>query len=336
MPFQITKEQHPTTGDLNGTIFVLQNRDSGDLIRLWPALGFNCYQWQANVNGNVIDALYSDPEMFSDGRPTRSGIPILFPFPNRIRDGRFVFQDKQYQLPLTDSSRKNASHGFVCRKPWRVTDQGAEGDHAWITGEFVLSRDDPESAEHWPADFRLLVRYRLSHRRLRIEAEVVNLDKSTLPFGLGYHPYFSVPLTKEGTPENCMIQVPADEYWVLDDSIPTGERKPVDDSRDLTKPRAYSELSIDDVLTGIQPSDVEAPEGLRWNGKIQQGNATLHVFSSLCYRELVVFTPKHREAFCIEPYTCPTNTMNLQHDQDVGLLTLEPDRNWTSVVELVL
>ena len=31
-------------------------------------------------------------------KPTRSGFPILFPFPNRIRDGKFDWQGNTYQL----------------------------------------------------------------------------------------------------------------------------------------------------------------------------------------------------------------------------------------------
>ena len=337
MTFQVIKKQQPTTGGLNGTIYRLENVESGDCIEVWPALGFNCIHWEASTGDEAsVDILYADPALFADGRPTRSGIPILFPFPNRIAEGRFTWEGNQYLLPLNDSTKKNAAHGFVCRRPWRVVDQGAEEDQAWITGEFELAKDDPESSQHWPANFVLRVTYRVSSRRLRVEAEVTNPDRVALPFGLGYHPYFRLPLSGEDK-DQCQVQVPAQSFWELDESIPTGVLNPVDEMRDLRQLRAFRDLSVDDVLTGIQSEGAEAPEGLRWNGSIHDGTTNVRVFSSPVFRELVVFTPPHRNAFCIEPYTCPTNAINLAaQGMDVGWLRLEPEQKWNSVVELVI
>lgn len=339
MAFEVSRRQQPTTGGLNGTIFTLKNTDKGDQIEVWPALGFNCIQWLASVlpEGKLVDVLYADPELFDNGRPTRSGIPILFPFPNRIKEGRFTWQGNQYQLPLTDSAKKNAAHGFVCRRPWRVIDEGTDESSAWLTGEFELAREDPESREHWPANFVLRVTYRLSTRRLRIEAEVGNPDQKALPFGLGYHPYFRIPLLPTGSAGTCQVEVPATHYWVLDESIPTGEMRPVDEKRDLVNPRPYSEVEVDDVLTLLPPDATTTPEGFHLNGTIHDGNVRLQLFSSPCFREIVVFTPPHREAFCIEPYTCPTNAVNLASDEDdVGWTSIESGQTWKSVVTMTI
>jgi len=88
----------------------------------------------------------------------------------------------------------------------------------------------------------LRITHRLQSGQLRIEAEVHNPDKVTLPFGLGFHQYFFRPLLPGGKPEQCLIQVPAREYWELVDCLPTSVRKPVDDVRDLTQPRKYTDL----------------------------------------------------------------------------------------------
>src|SRR5438034_969248 len=83
-----------------------------------------CVSCQVQRAGPALDLLYADPDLFHNGRPTRSGIPILFPFPNRIRDGRYSWDGKSYQLPLNDPTRLNAIHGFACRHPWRVAGHG--------------------------------------------------------------------------------------------------------------------------------------------------------------------------------------------------------------------
>src|SRR5262249_30607998 len=146
-----------------------------------------CYQWQAARQEHHLDLLYADPQLFQNSSPTRSGIPILFPFPNRIREGRFTWDSKTYQLPLNDSVKQNAIHGFACRRAWRVVDQGADERGAWVTGEFQGSRDAADTVALWPADYRIRITYHLNKNRLRLEARVDNPDRKVLPFGLGYH-----------------------------------------------------------------------------------------------------------------------------------------------------
>ena len=334
MGFRLSIRQQPTSSGLNGTIHILEG-DAGDRAEVWPALGFNCFSWKTVQGGQTLDLLYADPQLFGDGRPTRSGIPILFPFPNRIRAGRFSWDGRRFQLPQNDGTRKNAIHGFVCRRPWRLVEQGADAQSAFVTGEFQLSREDPDSAALWPADFLLHVTYRLLRGRLRVEATVSNPDRLALPFGLGYHPYFCVPLVPGEKPEECLIQVPAKSFWMLDETLPTGDKKPVDAARDFTKPRPFSGVTVDDVLTDITSGGPAAPAGLRWNGTMTQGQRKLHFFSSPSFRELVVFVPPHRQAFCLEPYTCLTDAINLQQrGMDVGWLTLQPGQRWESAFEM--
>ncbi len=146
MPFEMTWEQRANSFGLDDRIAVL--RAGNSCLEVWPALGCNAYRWQ--VGGHEI--LYRNPQFFAENRPTRSGLPILFPFPNRIRDGRFTWDGKQYHLPLGDPSGKNAIHGFAFRRAWRVVDQGAHASNAWITGEFHGSIDAPETLPLWPAD----------------------------------------------------------------------------------------------------------------------------------------------------------------------------------------
>src|SRR5260370_19129865 len=90
MPFQVRTECRRAAGGLDGTVYALEEIGEPTRAEIWPALGFNCYRWQIAKNNQPIDLLYADPQLFDNGKPTRSGIPILFPFPNRLRGGHFV------------------------------------------------------------------------------------------------------------------------------------------------------------------------------------------------------------------------------------------------------
>jgi aldose 1-epimerase len=330
MPFTLSTRLAPGVKDLDATLVVLED-GKGGCAEVWPALGFNCIRWTAVREGLSLDLLYRDPALFEGARPTRSGIPVLFPFPNRIRDGRFVWQGQPYQLPTNDPAGVNAIHGFACRRPWRIVAQGASHDSAWITGVFRCSVDDPASRPLWPADHEIRLTIRLGATTLRLEAEVFNPDSVPLPFGLGYHPYFRLPASRDFAVADCSTQVPAEQFWQLQDNLPTGERVPVDAARDLNTTRRIADLHLDDVLTGLPARPA------RMDGLIERATLTampgqpLRLFCSPVFREMVVFTPPHRQAFCIEPYTCVTDAINRS---DGGLLVLPPGATWSSLVEL--
>jgi aldose 1-epimerase len=318
----VTDEARPTAA---GTADVVVLTAGDARAEVWPGHGFNCLSW--SVAGR--DVLYTAPDWTTNPVPTRSGIPILFPFPNRIRDGRYAWAGDTYRLPQNDSTKKNAIHGFTPRRPWRVTARGAGSDTAYVRGEFRGSVDAPDCARLWPADYVLAITLRLTLRTLRVEAEVTNPDAVPLPFGLGFHPYFRLGPGGAGT-----VMAEAAEKWELVESLPTGRRLPLEPALDLRTPKESASLVLDDVYTGL--GGAPAAGGLVVRGRVTwPGGETLEVRTSPDYRELVMFTPPHRQAVCLEPYTCTTDAINLeQQGVDAGWRVLDPGQSWRGVVEL--
>lgn len=225
MAWHLHTERRTGRSHLDETVYLLEDTESGTRAEIWPVLGFNCLRWQTPHQGRLRDWLWSDPQLWDDPRPTRSGIPILFPFPNRIRDGRFTWNGKSYQLPINDAQKRNAIHGFVCQRPWRVADAGSNNESAWLKGMFQGVLDAPDYRSLWPADYLIEVTYTLSRDRLRFEVTVTNSDIVPLPFGLGLHPYFRF------LADACQFQAWGTwERWVLEDLLPTGERVPLDEN----------------------------------------------------------------------------------------------------------
>jgi aldose 1-epimerase len=334
MGFAVRQETRPAGGGRTAELVVLEDGAGGQAC-VWPALGFNCFSWRLAYRGGALDLLYADPGLFTepDPRPTRSGIPVLFPFPNRIRDGRFQWAGKEYRLPPNDPAKKNAIHGFTCRHPGRVIGQGTDAGEAWVRGAFRASQDAPGAWALWPADYQIELTCSLGDGRLRLEAHVHNPDSVPLPFGLGYHPYFHTPFTPTGKAEDCTATVPAWSFWALEDSLPTGQKQPVAGDRDLNTPKPCTALNLDDVLTDLPPAPQSG--GPHERAVLRDGPAALRVLCSEDFTDLVVFTPPHRHAFCVEPYTCTTDAVNLQAGGvEAGWRVLPPGGRWSSVVEL--
>jgi aldose 1-epimerase len=339
MGFAITTRD-ATAGDRSGTVYVLADDEGTCRAEVWPFLGFNCLRWQVrSPDDSWGDLLYAAPDWESNPIPTRSGHPVLFPFPNRLRDGRFTFGGETYQLPLNEATGKHAIHGFTPRNPWRVvgTDTGAES--ASITGQLQLSRDLPDARGFWPADFVLTLTYRLTRGALRVEAVVENPDVGPLPFGLGYHPYFCIP-TAAGTPADEMVLAAhADFMWEAEGGIPTGRRLPVPADLELGSRRPVGQTQLDTLFGGLANNRcgfIAADSHPWFVAHLAHRNAPgrLTVEAAPAFRELLLFIPPHRKAIAIEPYTCTSDAPNLAaRGIDSGWKVLPPGGRWEAVVE---
>ena len=264
----------------------------------------------------VLDAF---PDFADNPRsPGRNGIPVLFPFPNRVNLGRFSFQGKTYELPITNGP--NAIHGFAISAPWDVVSHGDDRGEAAITGRFQISKHAPDMLKRWPADAILQIRYGLAGRRLTLSAVITNPTADDLPYGLGFHPYFRLPFEKGGDLEKTRVVVPAPEYWVLDKFVPTGEKKPVDDRLDFRNGKPMKGLKLDDVLTGL----VYNEGGYACRLEDLALKAELRMTTDPMIREFVLYTPPgDGDVIAIEPYTQTTDAINLaSREIDGGLRVL--------------
>lgn len=257
-----------------------------------PMLGNNCFSF---ISREPVLETVPFPEFAK--RPTGYGIPLLFPFPNRIRDGRFSFQGETFTV---DPPR----HGFVRDKPWMVVGQGASEEGAWLTSSFDAASYPEQILRQFPFPFKLEVTYRLRSGRLEMETTARNTGDRDMPVGFGIHPYFRKP--SEG-----FVHVPANGRWELSDSLPTGKILPVEGNYNLNKGQSLDELNLDDIFTLIESDK----EGIARCVLKDQYHATETVveFSTKQFPHVVVYTPPApRQAICIEPNTCPTDAFNLQ------------------------
>ena len=306
----------------------LHDPASGATAEVLASLGFNCHRFSVPHRGRQIDLLWRSPTFLSGSdRPSRSGIPILFPFPGRIRGTTYSWEGKTYNIPAGDAFG-NAIHGFVHTRPWRVI----EKDRRRVVGQFQASVDDSNLLAQWPGDFRLTASYDLSGGMLRLNYLIENPGETPLPCGLGLHPYFHVPFA-DGDAKNCLALLPGNERWVLDQMMPTGEREPLERALDYHAGAPFGGLQLDDVFTDLKFED-------GWcRGHVYDPAAKLAVtisFSNI-FRECVVFTPPHREAICIEPYTCVPNAAELTaRGIDAGQRVLQPGEALTAAVEITV
>ena len=305
----------------------IEDPSSGASAEVLVSLGFNCFSWRAPfaAGEEPRELLWAEPGFEQgDKKPSRSGVPLLFPFPGRIREGKFEFGGKTYELERNDGLG-NAIHGYALDAPWRVLQQTTDS----LTAEFRPSIDAPEKLPLWTGDYRVEATYRIEGAKLVLDATFENVGDSPLPWSFGTHAYFRMPLADESQIEHTIIEAPLDGLWRTEGLVPDGEVLPLGDYAAIPSGLALNGNEFDTTFR-MAPGEELATE-VR---DPQSGRVVRQTFGSEM-RCCVIFTPGHREAVCLEPYTSVTNAYELEANGiDTGLRVLGPGESEKSVVTL--
>jgi aldose 1-epimerase len=254
----------------------------------------------------VLDG-YGPDQMCSDARGQ-----TFIPWPNRIADGRYRFDDADHQLPLTEPGAHNAIHGLTRWANWHV----AHANHQTLRMQLELH---PQPG--YPFSLRCELTYRLGSAGLSVETTVTNVGTTTCPYATGAHPYLR-PGT--GLIDDLRLRVPAETYYPTDERGIPIDRRPVDETPyDLRDGSPIGSRELDTAFTDLsRDSDdgtaitVSAPDGFE-----------LQVWLDPAYRYVEVFTGdslpeknRRRHGLGIEPMTAAPNAFQTGD----GLVHLRP------------
>jgi len=298
---------------------------TGSQATIMPEFGFNCVSFRPGGR-EQDEVLWSLPEFtLGQQRPSRSGTPILFPYPGRLHGKQLNYAARTYALD-GDDGRGNAIHGYVLGRPWRVIEQSGSR----LVGRFAVPPNDPEWSKRWPAAFELTVAYEVRGRALRCTIDVKNPDDKQLPFGLGLHPWFRLPATPNSPADDARVTVPASQRYEQSNMLPTGRLLPAKGSFDLQHGPRFGDLKLDDVYTGLTSAGL-----VRTSLESADQSRRVDITFSDNFSHCVVFTPANREAICVEPYTCAPDAYELLAEGvNAGLRTLaagESARYWMRI-----
>jgi aldose 1-epimerase len=309
-------------------VLEIADRNTGSSARVLASVGFNCFSWRPVLTDGPREMLWADAGFEAgDKRPSGSGIPLLFPFPGRISGAAFQFAGREYRLEPGDAFG-NAIHGFVFNRPWRIV----ERQDTRVVGEFQASVDDASILDRWPADFRIRVSYEVRGGELSSDIEYQNMGDGPLPCGFGTHAYFRLPLSDDSSVADTVVTVPVTQLWELEKMIPTGRQHPVASGQQLADGLRLGEHQFDTCFTGIRPhTDKQVRTRLTDAATRRRVTQTFGAAFTQC----IVYTPGHREAICMEPYTCVPDAIRLTAEgHTTGLKILQPGEKFNTTITI--
>lgn len=310
MAFSIHRES------IEGTeAFVLRYVGSGigddqDIaVKVSPELGSNLYALQIGSH----HVIHYNPAFSLTSYYT--GNPILYPFPNRLRNCMYEYQgEKRWQMkhgiPIF-------LHSLVFDECWDYTPPVI--DQEGIVLDTFLSIDEHHPIYvGFPYAHVLHVIYRLTKKGLSIVYRVENHDSKTMPYGISFHTFF----TKLDGDEDSLIKVPARYMMELtDDLLPTGVLLPVAGRPfDLRTPVNVGSQDLDNCFTGLIDDE-------RLYVEYRKRKLRVFMDSTDLFTHVQVFTPQGRPFFCVERQTSSTDSPNLHARgfvDEAHLLEVEP------------
>ena len=107
---------------------------------------------------------------------------VLAPWPNRIRDSRYVFEGAEHRVAISEPERGNALHGLVLWANWHPLRHSSDE----VALGYMLH---PQPG--YPFTLELEVAYRLTADGLAVTLRATNRGDTPAPFGAGFHPYLA-------------------------------------------------------------------------------------------------------------------------------------------------
>ncbi|MFC7367759.1 MULTISPECIES: aldose 1-epimerase [Vreelandella] len=240
-----------------------------------------------------------------------SGGYVLAPYSNRIADASFSWQGAQINLRRNFGDHPHSLHGFAWQRAWECHRQDENSAYMVLSH----SRDTD-----WPWDCVVTQKVSLAQHRLDLSLSIENLDKQSMPAGLGWHPYFC------RTP-NVQLGFAAEAVWMNNERQLPSHRVASSGKWDFRHLRELGWPGIDHCYEG-------------WSNQAQihwpEYRLRLHLTASEQLSHLVLFTPEARDFFALEPVSHANAALNRAVPNAHGMQTLAPGESFSCHLQLTL
>ena len=268
----------------------LRHPTSEQILQLSPEAGCCGVSW--SIHGQEFLHLSQPLQQFLKEEHT-GGLPLLYPWANRLRSNDWTFEDQTVDLHGMDRVHRDGNglpmHGLLLRWPdWSLS---IHENHCTASIEWS---DHDSLMQAFPFDHLLEVNWLIDENGLEVTTTIEARERS-VPISFGWHPYMCLPgVVRKG----ISLELPALAQVVLDD-----RSLPVDEKPAWMPAATYelSERSWDDCFVGIQAGSRVLVHG---------GAMTIQFECTEGWKSIQIYSPSETDFVCIEPMTAMTAALS--------------------------
>lgn len=247
------------------------------------------FKAEIDEHGAQLTHLINKEENFDyiwNGEQWKKHAPVLFPAIGRSNQDKYVLDGKTYEMP---------QHGFVSDQNFNVNTKTEN----MVALELVANE---ETKQLYPFDFKLTVTFNLLSTGLALSFAVENNSDQQMPFSLGSHPAFNLPINGIGKFENYEIEF-------------TGINEPLRAYEIVKTPAPYR--------TGKEESLTETGDGkLKLNHTLFKPG--LRIISNPGVKKVRLSSPTTEHEVELDVSQFANVCLWTMEDQDVPFLCIEP------------
>lgn len=266
-------------------------RSSSLDVGIAPAIGASIThcRYRSSALGRWVSVMPESPTPLPSS--SKSSSFIMAPYSNRIRDGRFTFEGKEY---LLRDPEKHAIHGDVRNRRWVIDEQHDD--------RVTLSFDSRSVDDiNFPSSFSVTTTMQVTGNSFVQHLALTNHATSPMPAGFGFHPYFNRALSSPD--DEVVAQFSCEGVYPFEGALPL----PIGAAIPLTEPLSYHHArplarGYDHCFSGWRRS-----ASFRWTRSM----ITMAIDADAPLSHLIVYTPTDAPVFAFEPATHAIDSFNL-------------------------
>ena len=265
-------------------------------------------------------------------RPQIFGVPLLFP-PNRIEDGKYSYNAKDYKFPITIPAQNNYHHGIIKSQLFTVTRTRFSSDAVELELSYFSNRVNNEIFANFPHEFVCKIRIILTNNELTHIVSITNTGKEPMPLGVGFHTPIRLPFSKNTDKSDYKLRLSVGKRWELTDrSLPTEKLLDLTAEESLLRTEGMS-------VTGKPIEIALTDEAITVSGKPYHGAILTDTKNKVSVYYEVDKEFKHWTLWnnggevdwvCPEPQTWAINAPNLNLPREItGLQGISTGKTWS-------
>lgn len=227
----------------------------------------------------------------------------LLPYSNRIKNGTFPFNGKRVKLDTRPNDQNHALHGFGWVRPWTLKFRHT------TRLDLVQSYEGSD----WPWPYKAKQSISVSRDTLQLSLSLTNSGKTSMPAGLGFHPFFPNLKTASLTFDSHAV-------WMADEEVLPTQKVALTDPFDLSRKRPLAAFRLDHCYEDVGTAYIQ------WADRPLK----LVISSSKNLGRAAVYTDHTSDSFCFEPISHTHNALNMSDPGKEGIVILKTGETMTA------